>query len=164
MRLFHFFLVLLFVAMVYGDGNDDDYDDVTEDSAVEQMAVDVGSYDGESSGNVTDYEYPDDARYLPVLSRRARCTGEFHYGKNKTKIKYLTRNAREDGNPVIHPMGFKQVKNGKSRQGVKLIDTCCVKIFARKRYQGRSQKLEIGHDGPINFKFRSMKFGVCSWL
>merc|ERR1712072_991955 len=89
MRLFHFFLVLLFVAIVYGDNNDDDYDDVTEDSAVEEMSAD----DGESSGNVTDYDYPEDLGSLPVKQEDAGCTGKFRYGKNKTKIKHLTRNA-----------------------------------------------------------------------
>ena len=66
---------------------------------------------------------------------------------------------------MIRKMGFKKVKNGKSEQGVTLTGTCCVQIFEGKRYRGRSQKLEVGHDDTINFvKFRSMKFGVCSWL
>merc|ERR1719242_148062 len=111
MRLCHFFLVLLFVAMVYGD--DDDYDDVTEDSAVEEMSV---------SGNVTDYDYAEDfGAVLDGKQKSAGCTGKFLYGKNQTKIEYLTRNARRGGNPVIRPMGFKQVKNGRSISGVKLI-------------------------------------------
>ena len=77
----------------------------------------------------------------------------------------MTRDATEGGNPVLRPLGFKKVKNGKSSQGVKLTGTCCVKIFERTRYQGRSQKIQLGHDDTINFvKFRSMKFGVCSWL
>ena len=49
MKLFYFLFVLLLVAMVYGDEDDDD---VTEDSGVEQILDDdAGSYDGESSGN-----------------------------------------------------------------------------------------------------------------
>ena len=57
MKLFYFLFVLLLVAMVYGD---DDYDDVTEDSGVDQILDDAGSNDGESSGNVTDYDYAED--------------------------------------------------------------------------------------------------------
>jgi len=84
------------------------------------------------------------------------CGGEFLYGRNKTKTKNLT--AR-----TSRIMGYKKMKNGKSISGVKLTGNCCVEIFERRRYRGRSQKLVVGYDGPADFHtIRSMKFGVCS--
>ena len=85
MKLFYFLLVLLLVAMVYGD---DDDDDVTEDSGVEQILD-----DGESSGNVTDYDYANDFESIPVRQEDAGCTGKFRYGKNKTKT-YVNSNCK----------------------------------------------------------------------
>ena len=77
----------------------------------------------------------------------------------------MTRDVTEGGETVIRPMAFKKLKNGKSSSGVKLTGTCCVIIFEGRRFRGRSQKIEIGHNGPINFRtLRSIKFGVCSWL
>ena len=77
----------------------------------------------------------------------------------------MTRDVTEGGESVIRLMGLKKLKGGKSISGVKLTGTCCVKIFAGKRFRGTSQKIEIGHDGSINFRtIRSITFGVCSWL
>ena len=79
--------------------------------------------------------------------------------------KYLTRNTHVNGGNVIRPMGLKRLKNGQSSSGVKVDGTCCVKIYSRKSYRGRSQKLQVTHDDNINFShIRSMKFGVCSWI
>ena len=79
--------------------------------------------------------------------------------------KHLTRDETAGGESVIRLMGFKKLKNGKSMSGVKLTGNCCVKIFERSHFRGLSQKIEIGHNGPINFRtLRSIKFGVCSWL
>ena len=85
MKLFYFLFVLLLVAMVYGDGN---YDDVTEDSGVEQILD-----DGESSGNAN-YDYAND--FGSVTNGRpedAECEGKFLYGKNKTKT-YVNSNCK----------------------------------------------------------------------
>ena len=80
MNLFYYFMVLLFVAMVYGD----DYDDVTEDSGVEVISPDAGSYEDENSGNVTDY-YEDDFGSIQPLPGRDFCMGKFIYGRDKSK-------------------------------------------------------------------------------
>ena len=75
MKLFYFLFVLLLVAMVYGDE-----DDVTEDSGVELILDDAGSYDYDFSS-------------LPVREEDASCTGKFLYGKNKTKT-YVNSNCK----------------------------------------------------------------------
>ena len=62
-------------------------------------------------------------------------------------------------------MGIRRIRNGKSRTGVKVVGTCCVQIFEKRHYRGRSQKLPVGYDDLADFShIRSIKFGVCSDL
>ena len=60
-------------------------------------------------------------------------------------------------------MGIRRLINGKSRSGVKVVGTCCVKIFEKRRYRGQIQKLPVGFDEVTDFShIKSIKFGVCS--
>ena len=47
---------------------------------------------------------------------------------------------------------------------VEVKGTCCVKIFERSRFRGKSQMLNVGFDDAPNFrKIGSVMFRVCIW-
>lgn len=75
---------------------------------------------------------------------------------------WLTKNGRPGNGKVRKVLGFRS--RARTSGPVKLDGNCCAKIYSRKRYRGTVQKLDVGHSGPINFKFRSLKFGVCNDL
>ena len=48
-------------------------------------------------------------------------------------------------------------------KSLKVIGTCCLKIYEKEKYQGISQSIPVGFEGAPNFpNIRSIKFGHCS--
>ena len=46
---------------------------------------------------------------------------------------------------------------------IKVIGTCCLKIYEKETYQGISQSIPVGFEGAPNFpNIRSIKFGHCN--
>ena len=48
-------------------------------------------------------------------------------------------------------------------KSLKVIGTCCLKIYEKEKYQGISQSIPVGFEGAPNFpNIRSIKFGHCN--
>merc|ERR1712062_620062 len=113
---------------------------------------------------------PDDFGALDPRSPPASWRGilQFGYDNNRNKkIIHLTDNATQGGLVVIRPTGYKKtfITTRNRNDHVENSGTCCVKLYTRRRYQGISQELEVGHSGGLNFsKIRSLKWGVCSQI